>query len=111
MENTTENDYLEMASHAKQLIERKERIIYIYKTRLDDIDSELRSMAYLISNLQYLMEYKCKSDIDNCKKNIDKSFNSTFKYDLCKLKNFVDTLRDMSELTSDDEEIAILSTY
>ena len=39
---TTENQYLEMANHAKELLEMKDKIITIHKDRLDDIDTELR---------------------------------------------------------------------
>ncbi len=106
--DTTENEYLEMANHCKELIEKKDQIINLYKSRLSDIDSELRCMAYLISNMLYLGKYKITKDKETCKKNTDNTFFQTMKDDMLKLEHYVDNLRDMTEIDSDDEELAVL---
>lgn len=108
MADTTENDYLELAEHCKQVVERKEQIISLYKSRLSDIDDELRCMNYLISNMLYLGKYKIAKDKETCKKNTDSTFYQTMKDDMLKLEHYVDNLRDMTEIDSEDEELAVL---
>ncbi len=107
-ENTTENEYLEMAAQCKEIVERKDQVINFYKSRLSDIEDELRCMAYLLSNMIYLSKYKLDRETQTCKKNIDKSFFEILERDHFKLKHFVDTLRDMTDVSEEDEEIGIL---
>jgi hypothetical protein len=109
MENTTENEYLEMANHCKELLERKDKVIAVYKHRLNEIEGELRVMNYMLTGINYLIEYKQAREKEECKKNIDKTFYELLKRDHKKLLHFIETLRDMSELTEEDEEIAILT--
>ena len=108
MGDTTENQYLELAEQCKQVVERKDQIINFYKSRLSDIDDELRCMAYLISNMLYLGKYKMTKDKETCKKNSDSTFYQTMKEDMLKIEHYVETLRDMTEIDSDDEELAVL---
>jgi len=103
MTDTTEAEYLEMAKHCKELVERKEQLINFYKSRLNDLDDELRCMAYLLSNIIYLIDYKCQT-----KDFLDKSFFDILKRDHTKLRHYVSTLRDMIDVTEEDEEIGIL---
>lgn len=106
--DTTENAYLELANQCKEVVERKDQIIDLYKSRLSDIDDELRCMAYLISNMLYLGKYKIARDKDTCKKNSDSTFYETMKDDMLKIEHYVETLRDMTEIDSEDEELAVL---
>ncbi len=103
MTDTTEAEYLEMARHCKELVERKDQLINFYKSRLNDCDDELRCMAYLVSNIVYLIEYKTHT-----KDFKDKAFLDILIRDNMKLKHYVNTLRDMIDITEEDEEIGIL---
>lgn len=60
-----ENDYLQMANHAKEMIDEKDKIIEFLKNKMDNIEDNLRSMEYKISNMTYLTKYKKKADEDN----------------------------------------------
>jgi len=107
--NTTENDYLEMANHCKELLEQKDRLIAFYKSRLNEMDDELRSMAYLISNILYLVNFKNTENSALCKKNNEVTFFELLTQDLCKIKNFTDTLRDMTETDDDEATLDLLA--
>jgi len=103
MESTTEGEYLEMANHCKEIVEKKDMVINFYKSRLNDCDQELRCIAYLLSNMAYLIDYKSQT-----KDFKDKAFFDIIKRDHIKLKHYVDTLRDMIDISEEDEEIGIL---
>jgi len=98
-----ENEYLEMANHAKQLIEKKEKIIKVYEDRLDDVNGELRELQYMVSNLGYLLEYKMKQYYKGRDQifytMLDKSFKSMYK--------IINGGRDMCDVDDNDIEVAI----
>jgi len=107
--NTTENEYLEMANHCKELLDQKDRLVSFYKSRLNEMDDELRSMAYLISNILYLVVFKSSENAALCKKNNDSKFFDILHTDLSKLRNFIDTLRDMTETDDDEATLDLIS--
>ena len=100
---TTENQYLEMANHAKELVDMKDKIIRIHKDRLDEIDDELRKIGYIISQMGYLVEYKMKQN--ETKK--DMTFFQMTDKGLKSIKNIVENTRGMTELDEVDQEVAL----
>tara|TARA_R100000654_G_scaffold12996_2_gene28278 strand:+ start:11082 stop:11435 length:354 start_codon:yes stop_codon:yes gene_type:complete len=106
-DNHNENDYIIMANHCKELVEQKDKIIEFYKSRLNEMDDELRSMAYLTSNIIYIIKYKIAENVATCKKKGDDTFLDLLHGDISKMKNFIDTLRDMTEVDEFQEELII----
>lgn len=101
--STTENQYLEMANHAKELVDMKDKIIRIHKDRLDEIDEELRKIGYIVSQMGYLVEYKMKQN--ETKKDLT-FFNMTDKA-LKGIKTIVENTRNMTEIDEIDQEVAL----
>ncbi len=100
---TTENEYLQMANHAKELLEMKDKIILIHKDRLDDVDTELRKICYLISGMGYLLEYKMKQN--EPKK--DMTFYEMLDKSLKCIKSTTDHARNMTDIDETDQEVAL----
>ena len=98
-----ENDYLEMANHAKEKIDEKDRVIEFLKHKMDTVENKLRIMEYKMSNMTYLTKYKKGFDEDNT------GFSFYAECILGTLKecyDIVDVARD--ELQYDDEEQIVL---
>ena len=99
-----ENEYLEMANHAKEKIDEKDRVIEFLKHKMDTVENKLRKMEYKLSNMSYLTKYK---------KGVDEEEDTGFSfYASCILATLqecyeiVDVARD--ELQYDDEEQIVL---
>jgi len=98
-----ENEYLEMANHAKQLIEKKEKIIKVYVSRLDDVEGELRELQYMVSNMGYLLEYKMKQ----YNRGRDQIFYSMLDKAYKSMYKIINDSRDMCDVDDNDIEVAI----
>lgn len=60
---STEQELLNMANDFKEVVQRKDNIIQLYKEKLEDIETGLRDCEYILSQIDYLIDYK--KDISN----------------------------------------------
>jgi len=68
MEDMTDNQYLEMANHAKKIIENKEKMIEFLKSKIEDFDDDLRKIEYKIKAMEHLIIFeRLQSKNKDCK--------------------------------------------
>ena len=60
---STEQELLNLAEDFKSIVQRKDRIIQLYKEKFDDVEGLQRDMEYMLSKMDYLVDYK--KDISN----------------------------------------------
>lgn len=101
-----ENEYLEMANHAKNKIDEKDKIIEYLKNKMNVVENKLRIMEYKISNMTYLTKYKKGYDKENVNDNGFDFYSDCILDTLRECYEIVDIARD--ELQTDDEEEQIL---
>ena len=97
-----ENEYLEMANHAKEKIDEKDKIIEFLKNKMNVVENRLRQMEYKISNMTYLTKYKKGYDEDNGFDFYAECILNTLK----ECYEIVDVSRD--ELVTDDDEEQVI---
>jgi DNA recombination-dependent growth factor C len=101
-----ENDYLEMANHAKAKIDEKDKIIEFLKNKMDVVENRLRKMEYKISNMTYLTTYKKGFDEDTGFDFYAECLLNTLK----ECYEIVDVSRDELQTDEDDEQIVLMLT-
>lgn len=99
----SDQQFLEMADHCKQLIEKKETIIAFYKDRIDDIEIELRKMEYKVKAMEHLLRYKENEAIRQ-----DKKIYSYLLQDTDFLYKIIDKSRCLCNVDEEDEEIILM---
>ena len=58
MEGLTEQNYLQMAEQFKEVVEDKDKIIEFLKSKLNNLDNDLRKLEYRIVSMKHLIEYE-----------------------------------------------------
>ena len=102
----TDNQYLEMANHAKELIDNKEKIISFLKSKLDDVDSDLRNIEYRVKQMEHLINYQ-----NSISKNKEiKNLIGFLEKDLIYILKVSDSARINCQEEIDEELILILDT-
>ena len=99
-----ENEYLEMANHAKMTIDKKDKIIEFLKNKMNVVEYKLRKMEYKVSNMTYLTKYKKGYDDDSGFDFYAECMLNTLKecYDL------VDVARDELQTDEDEEQVILM---
>tara|TARA_S200002703_G_scaffold156199_2_gene161371 strand:- start:548 stop:871 length:324 start_codon:yes stop_codon:yes gene_type:complete len=104
MDNPNDNQYLEMANHAKQLIEKKEKMIEFLKSKINDFDDDLRKIEYKIKAMEHLIIFE-KSQTKNKEcKNLMNYLEKDIKY----IYEKTDTLRREAQDEVDEELIFMI---
>ena len=104
MDNPNDNQYLEMANHAKQLIEKKEKMIEFLKSKINDFDDDLRKIEYKIKSMEHLIIFE-KSQTKNKEcKNLMNYLEKDIKY----IYEKTDTLRREAQDEVDEELIFMI---
>tara|TARA_R100000734_G_C3247468_1_gene50129 strand:- start:68 stop:400 length:333 start_codon:yes stop_codon:yes gene_type:complete len=106
MAELTDNQYLEMANHAKQVIDRKEKVIEFLKSKISDIEDHLREVEYKTKQMEHLIEYE-KSVSKN------KEFKSLLTYlekDVKFIYNIIDEQRVSCQEDVEEEIILIFES-
>jgi hypothetical protein len=102
----TEQNYLELAEHAKQKVAEKEKIIEWLKYRLtNEVDDKFRICEYKIKQMKYLIEYK-SNQID---KNKDITFLKMLNDAIDLLINHIDDGRHFAQQLEEEQEDIILT--
>jgi len=104
--NVTDGQYLEMANHAKEVIDRKEKVIRFLKSKILDIDEHLRKVEYKVKQMEHLITYE-KSVIKNkeCKQLL-----TYLEKDLKYIYGVTDTTRINCQEDVEEELILIIET-
>ena len=101
-----ENEYLEMANHAKEKIDEKDKIIEFLKNKMNVVENRLRQMEYKISNMTYLTKYKKGYDEDNGFDFFAECILNTLK----ECYEIVDVSRDELQTDDDEEQVIMMLT-
>lgn len=96
-------ELLEMANHCKQVVEEKEKLIDFYKSKIENLEEDLRLCEYKIKQMEHLVKFK----ISECVKNEKKIFIYLQK-DIEYLYNKVDNLRMNCSLDEEEDEQIVL---
>ena len=102
----TDNQYLEMANHAKELIDNKEKIISFLKSKLDDVDSDLRNIEYRVKQMEHIINYQNSISKNKEIKNLIAFLEKDLKYIL----KVSDSARINCQEEIDEELILILDS-
>lgn len=106
MTDITDGEYLEMANHAKELIDRKEKVIRFLKAKILDIDQNIRKVEYKVKQMEHLITYeKSVSKNKECKQLL-----TYLEKDLKYIYNVTDTTRINCQEDVEEELILILET-
>lgn len=60
---STEQEMLNLAEDFKNIVQRKDAIIEMYKDKLEEVENLQRDCEYILSQIDYLIDYK--KDISN----------------------------------------------
>ena len=102
----TDNQYLEMANHAKELIDNKEKIISFLKSKLYDLDSDLRNIEYRVKQMEHIINYQNSISKNKEIKNLIAFLEKDLKYIL----KVSDSARINCQEEIDEELILILDS-
>ena len=106
MANLTDNQYLEMANHAKQVIDKKEKVIEFLKSKISDIEDHLRDVEYKTKQMQHLIQYeKTASKNKDCK-----SLLTYLEKDVNFIYNIIDEQRINCQEDVEEDIILILES-
>ena len=100
---STEQDMLNLAEDFKNIVQRKDRIIQLYKEKFEDIEVLQRDMEYMLSQMDYLVDYK--KDISNKE---ERPFLKRIAESVKKMIIKVDRSRVICQEEVDEEDIMLI---
>jgi hypothetical protein len=100
--NRTEQDYLEMADHCKEVVAKKDKEIEYYKECMEEGEDALRNIEYSLKKIEFLLEYKKKS------KDTDKHFVDLLFKEIRDMLRNSDRGRERLQCELDEEVLLFL---
>lgn len=100
---STEQEMLNLAEDFKNIVQRKDRIIHLYKEKFEDIEVLQRDMEYMLSQMDYLVDYK--KDISNKE---ERPFLKRIAESVKKMIIKVDRSRVICQEEVDEEDIMLI---
>ena len=104
MTETTEQQLLEMARHCKEVVEEKEKHLKYYKEQMEDAEEDLRKVEYLLTSMEYLINYKKQQK----ERNADLVLYDVLTKSIGDLKGWIDMSRTKLQVDIEDEDIILM---
>lgn len=104
MSETTEQQYLEMADHCKNIVEKKDAEIKHLKDIMSEAEDDIRKIEYELYGINYLVNYKISQRERGADSNLYEALQTSIK----KIQQWIDNSRAMLSTDLDDEDIILI---
>ena len=98
MVDTTEKQYLDMANHAKKLLDDKSKYVEYLKDKFEDIDTIARNLEYKTKQMEHLLNFKL---FDTSK---ERKLLEFLLIDLKNMYEFCEEIRCKAQEGTDEED-------